>query len=41
MKPSLEMFLRDADLEGNNLNAVVKQAQNYASIYGQCFYDFR
>jgi hypothetical protein len=36
-EPSLEMFLRDADLEGNNLNAVVKQAQNYASIYGQCF----
>jgi len=34
---SLQSFLRDADLEGNNLNAVIKQAQNYASIYGQCF----
>jgi len=34
---SLQNFLKDADLEGNNLNAVVKQAQNYASIYGQCF----
>ena len=34
---SLESFLKDADLEGNNLNAVIKQAQNYASIYGQCF----
>ena len=34
---SLESFLRDADLEGNNLNSVIKQAQNYASIYGHCF----
>jgi len=34
---SLQSFLRDADLEGNNLNSVVKQAQNYASIYGHCF----
>ena len=34
---SLQSFLKDADLEGNNLNAVVKQAQNYASIYGHCF----
>ena len=34
---SLESFLKDADLEGNNLNSVVKQAQNYASIYGHCF----
>jgi len=34
---SLEFFIKDADLEGNNLNSVIKQAQNYASIYGQCF----
>ena len=34
---SLESFLKDADLEGNNLNSVIKQAQNYASIYGHCF----
>jgi len=34
---SLQSFLRDADLEGNNLNSVVKQAQNYAAIYGHCF----
>lgn len=34
---SLEFFLKDADLEGNNFNSVIKQAQNYASIYGQCF----
>jgi len=36
-EPSLESFLKDADLEGNNLNSVIKQAQNYASIYGHCF----
>ena len=34
---SLEFFLKDADLEGNNFTTVMKQAQNYASIYGQCF----
>ena len=34
---SLESFLKDADLEGNNLNSVIKHAQNYASIYGHCF----
>jgi hypothetical protein len=36
-EPSLESFLKDADLEGNSFNAVIKQAQNYASIYGHCF----
>jgi hypothetical protein len=36
-EPSLESFLKDADLEGNNFNSVMKQAQNYASIYGHCF----
>jgi len=34
---SLDNFLKDADLEGNSLSNVVKQAQNYASIYGHCF----
>jgi len=34
---SLENFLKDTDLDGNSLNAVVRQAQNYASIYGHCF----
>ena len=34
---SLENFLKDADLEGNSLSNVVKQAQNFASIYGHCF----
>ena len=34
---SLESFLKDADLDGNNLNSVIKHAQNYASIYGHCF----
>ena len=36
-EPSLESFLKDADLEGNSFNSVMKQAQNYASIYGHCF----
>ncbi len=35
-EPSLETFLKDADLDGNSFNSVVKQAQNYASIYGHC-----
>jgi hypothetical protein len=35
--PILESFLKDADLEGNNLNTVMQQAQNYASIYGHVF----
>jgi hypothetical protein len=36
-EPSLQQFLKDADLDGNNFNSVIKQAQNYASIYGHCF----
>tara|TARA_A100001201_G_scaffold16663_1_gene19615 strand:- start:1797 stop:3209 length:1413 start_codon:yes stop_codon:yes gene_type:complete len=36
-EPSLQPFLKDADLEGNNFNTVMKTAQNYASIYGHCF----
>jgi len=36
-EPSLDSFLKDADLDGNNLNSVIRQAQNYASIYGHCF----
>ena len=31
---TLENFLKDADLDGNSFNALIKQAQNYASIYG-------
>ena len=34
---SLDSFLKDADLEGNNLTSVIRQAQNYSSIYGHCF----
>ena len=34
---SLESFLKDADLEGNSFTTVMKQAQNYAAIYGHCF----
>jgi hypothetical protein len=33
-EPTLSNFLKDADLDGNNFNTVIKQAQNYASIYG-------
>ena len=36
-EPSLESFLKDADLDGNSFNNVIKQAQNYSSIYGHCF----
>ena len=36
-EPTLERFLRDADLDGNNFNTVMKQAQNYSSIYGHVF----
>ena len=36
-EPSLNAFLKDSDLEGNNFNSVMKQAQNYSSIYGHCF----
>ena len=36
-EPSLDAFLADADLEGNSFNNVIKQAQNYASIYGHVF----
>ena len=35
--PSLESFLKDADLEGNSFDTVMKQAQNYSSIYGHVF----
>ena len=34
---ALQNFLKDADLEGNNFNTVMQQAQNYASIYGHVF----
>ena len=34
---SLVSFIKDADLDGNNFNNVIKQAQNYSSIYGHCF----
>ena len=36
-EPSLESFLKDTDLDGNSFDSVMKQAQNYASIYGHCF----
>ena len=35
-EPSLNSFLKDTDLDGNNFDTVVKQAQNYSAIYGHC-----
>ena len=35
-----QMFLKDADLEGNNLT-LYENCTNYASIYGIALYDFR
>ncbi len=32
--PSLESFLSDADLDGQNFNAFMKNAQTYAGVYG-------
>lgn len=32
--PSLQSFLKDADLDGQNFNAFMKNAQIYASVYG-------
>ena len=34
---SLENFLKDTDLDGNDFNSVIRQAQNYSAIYGHCF----
>ena len=34
---SLESFMKDTDLDGNNFSTVMKQAQNYSAIYGHCF----
>ena len=32
--PSLESFLNDTDLDGQNFNAFMKNAQTYSSVYG-------
>ena len=34
---SVEQFLDDADLEGRSFNALLREAQNYSSIYGHCW----
>ena len=36
-EPTLDPFLKDADLDGNSFTAVMRQAQTYSSIYGHCF----
>lgn len=33
----LEMFLRDADLDGRSLNAFMKDVATWASVFGHCF----
>ena len=33
-EPSLESFLSDTDLDGQNFNAFMKNAQTYAGVYG-------
>ena len=36
-EPTLDPFLKDADLDGNSFTSVMRQAQIYSSIYGHCF----
>ena len=33
-EPALEGFIKDTDLEGQNFNAFMKNAQTYSSVYG-------
>ena len=35
--PSTQMFLDDADLEGRSFDALLREVQQYASIYGHCW----
>lgn len=35
--PSLEPFLKDADLDGRSLNSFMKEASTYSSIFGHCW----
>ena len=34
--PQLELFLKDADLDGRSFQNVIKDMQQHASIYGTC-----
>jgi len=35
--PSVDQFLNDADFEGRSFNALMREVQNYASVYGHCW----
>lgn len=35
--PGLNAFLKDADLDGRNFNAVMRDISTYASVYGNCW----
>jgi hypothetical protein len=35
--PSVDQFLKDADFEGRSFNALMREVQNYASVYGHCW----
>ena len=35
--PSLEFFLKDADLDGRSFDSVMKDVQMFASVYGNCW----
>ena len=35
--PATQMFLDDADLEGRSFDALMREVQQYASVYGHCW----
>jgi len=35
--PSVDQFLKDADFEGRSFDALMREVQNYASVYGHCW----
>ena len=35
--PTTQMFLDDADLEGRSFDALLREVQTYASVYGHCW----
>ena len=37
MMPELEEFLRDADMDGRNLNAFMKDVATWSSVFGHCW----
>ena len=35
--PSVDQFLKDTDFEGRSFDALMREVQNYASVYGHCW----